>query len=69
MLGVCLFSYRYTFNSGIAPGCSPYSGSFVAGVPAAIGREPGEAENDEEGMRNMRVLGENMAWLLKKLAG
>jgi multimeric flavodoxin WrbA len=32
-----------------------------------IGREKGEVENDEEGIRTMRVLGENMAWLLKKL--
>ena len=31
------------------------------------GREPGEVENDEEGMRTMRDLGQNMAWLLKKL--
>jgi multimeric flavodoxin WrbA len=34
-----------------------------------IGREIGEVENDEDGVRNMRVLGENMAWLLKKLNG
>jgi multimeric flavodoxin WrbA len=33
-----------------------------------IGREKGEVENDEEGIRTMTVLGENMAWLLKKLA-
>jgi len=33
-----------------------------------IGREKGEVENDEEGIRTMRTLGENMAWLLKKLA-
>lgn len=33
----------------------------------AFGREKGEVENDEEGIRTMTVLGENMAWLLKKL--
>ncbi|MFZ4395159.1 MAG: flavodoxin family protein [Kiritimatiellia bacterium] len=33
-----------------------------------IGREKGEVENDEEGVRTMTALGENMAWLLKKLA-
>ena len=33
-----------------------------------IGREKGEVENDEEGVRTMTVLGENIAWLLKKLA-
>ena len=33
-----------------------------------IGREPGEVETDQEGIRTMKVLGRNMAWLLKKLA-
>ncbi len=32
-----------------------------------IGREKGEVESDEEGIRTMSVLGENMAWLLRKL--
>ena len=32
-----------------------------------IGREPGEAANDEEGMKTMRDLGRNMAWLLQKI--
>ncbi len=32
-----------------------------------IGREPGEVEKDEEGIRTMKTLGRNMAWLLKKL--
>ncbi len=32
-----------------------------------IGREIGEVEKDEEGIRTMRVLGQNMAWLLKKV--
>jgi len=31
------------------------------------GREIGEVEKDEEGMLNMKILGENMAWLLKKI--
>jgi multimeric flavodoxin WrbA len=30
------------------------------------GREIGEAEKDEEGIRIMKTLGQNMAWLLKK---
>lgn len=34
-----------------------------------MGRNIGEVESDEEGMRTMRVLGENMAWLLKRVAG
>jgi len=32
-----------------------------------IGREKGEVLKDEEGMRTMRILGENMAWLIKKI--
>lgn len=32
-----------------------------------IGQAEGEVEDDEEGMRTMSVLGQNMAWLLKKL--
>jgi multimeric flavodoxin WrbA len=34
-----------------------------------IGREIGEVEKDEEGMQTMTVLGENMAWLLGRVAG
>jgi multimeric flavodoxin WrbA len=33
-----------------------------------IGREIGQVESDEEGVHTMKILGENMAWLLKKLA-
>ena len=32
-----------------------------------IGREIGDVERDEEGIRTMKVLGQNMAWLLKKV--
>jgi len=44
-------------------------------VPGSIywnlgrGKDPGEVKADEEGLRTMRSLGRNMAWLLKKLAG
>jgi multimeric flavodoxin WrbA len=31
------------------------------------GRDPGEVEKDREDMDSMRIPGENMAWLLKKL--
>lgn len=31
------------------------------------GRQPGDALQDEEGMQTMRTLGQNMAWLLKKI--
>jgi multimeric flavodoxin WrbA len=32
-----------------------------------IGREIGEVEQDAEGVQTMQVLGENLAWLLKKM--
>lgn len=32
-----------------------------------IGLEKGDVEKDEEGIRTMQVLGQNMAWLLKKI--
>lgn len=44
----------------IVPGSSYWNMGF--------GREKGEVRNDEEGMQTMRVLGENMAWLLNKLS-
>lgn len=33
------------------------------------GRNPGDVLSDEEGMANMHNLGQNMAWLLKKIHG
>jgi multimeric flavodoxin WrbA len=35
----------------------------------AFGRQIGDVEQDAEGMETMQVLGQNMAWLLKRLAG
>lgn len=35
----------------------------------AFGREIGQVEDDEEGLRTMKLLGQNMAWLLHKLHG
>lgn len=32
-----------------------------------IGRNKGDVASDEEGMRTMTVLGENLAWLIGKL--
>jgi len=34
-----------------------------------IGRDKGEVEKDAEGMRTMQILGENMAWVMKRLHG
>jgi multimeric flavodoxin WrbA len=33
-----------------------------------IGKNPGDVDTDDEGMRTMTALGENMAWLLQRLA-
>lgn len=47
-----------------------YGQMFVPGScywNVSIGRDPGDVENDAEGMNIMKVLGENMAWLLKKV--
>ncbi|MEI8175991.1 MAG: flavodoxin family protein [Candidatus Omnitrophota bacterium] len=35
----------------------------------AFGRDIGDVAKDDEGMQTMQVLGENMAWLMKKIAG
>lgn len=35
----------------------------------AFGREKGDAEKDAEGVHTMQVLGQNMAWLMKRIAG
>ncbi len=32
-----------------------------------LGRDKGDVENDPEGLETMKILGQNMAWLLKKL--
>jgi multimeric flavodoxin WrbA len=32
-----------------------------------VGRAKGDVENDEEGLKTMQTLGQNIAWLLKKL--
>lgn len=32
-----------------------------------FGRNPGEVNNDEEGIQSMKTLGQNMAWLMKKV--
>ena len=34
-----------------------------------VGREIGEVNGDDEGIQTMKTLGENMAWLLKKVQG
>ena len=52
-------NYFFTINEMIVPGSSYWN--------LAIGRQPGEVNNDAEGMQTMKNLGTNMAWLLRKL--
>jgi len=49
----------FLINQMIIPGSSYWN--------VAIGREPGDVLNDAEGIQTMKRLGENMAWLLKKI--
>jgi multimeric flavodoxin WrbA len=49
----------FLINQMIVPGSSYWNIGF--------GREKGDVLNDEEGMKTMKDLGLNMAWLLKKL--
>jgi len=49
----------FLINQMIVPGSSYWN--------FAIGRNPGDVLNDAEGMQTMHDLGENMAWLLKKV--
>lgn len=49
----------FLINQMIVPGSSYWN--------FAIGRDPGDVLNDEEGMQTMKTLGENMAWLMKKI--
>jgi multimeric flavodoxin WrbA len=39
----------------------------VPGRGMGVGREKGDVEKDEEGMQMVKVLGQRMAWLVKKL--
>ncbi len=52
-------NHFFTINQMIIPGSSYWN--------IGIGREKGEVDNDREGIETMRTLGQNMAWLLKKI--
>ena len=52
-------NHFFLINEMIIPGSSYWN--------IGIGRNKGEVLKDEEGMKTMRVLGENMAWLLEKI--
>ncbi|WP_242394323.1 flavodoxin family protein [Anaeromyxobacter oryzisoli] len=52
-------NHFFMINQMIVPGSSYWN--------VGVGLEKGDVEKDEEGLRTMKVLGENMAWLLKRL--
>jgi multimeric flavodoxin WrbA len=52
-------NHFFFINQMIVPGADYWN--------VGIGRDIGEVEKDEEGLMNMKVLGANMAWLLKKI--
>ncbi len=54
-------NHLFFISQMIVPGSSYWN--------MGIGLEEGEVEQDEEGVRTMKTLGENMAWLLKRTAG
>jgi multimeric flavodoxin WrbA len=41
----------------------------IVGRAIGFGMVPGDVEKDEEGMQGVRMLGQRMAWLLKRLYG
>jgi multimeric flavodoxin WrbA len=53
-------NYFFLISQMIVPGSSYWN--------MGIGRNPGEVESDAEGIETMKVLGQNMAWLLKRVA-
>ena len=54
-------NHFFFINQMIVPGSNYWNMGF--------GLDKGDVEKDEEGLRTMEVLGENMAWLLKKIHG
>jgi multimeric flavodoxin WrbA len=52
-------NHFFLISEMIVPGSSYWN--------IGIGREIGDVERDEEGIQTMKVLGQNMAWLLKKI--
>jgi multimeric flavodoxin WrbA len=52
-------NYFFLISEMIVPGSSYWN--------IGYGREIGDVEKDEEGIGTMKILGQNMAWLLKKV--
>jgi len=54
-------NHFFLINEMIVPGSCYWN--------IGVGLKEGEVKEDAEGLETMKVLGENMAWLLKKMAG
>jgi multimeric flavodoxin WrbA len=54
-------NYFFLISEMIVPGSNYWN--------IGIGRQPGEVNNDTEGVETMKTLGRNFAWLLKKIKG
>jgi len=54
-------NHFFLINQMIVPGSSYWN--------LGIGLDKGDVANDEEGIETMKALGQNMAWLLKKVRG
>jgi multimeric flavodoxin WrbA len=54
-------NHFFLISEMIVPGSSYWN--------IGVGLEKGDVERDEEGIRTMKTLGQNMAWLLKKIDG
>jgi multimeric flavodoxin WrbA len=52
-------NHFFTISQMVIPGASYWN--------VGIGREVGDVQGDQEGLDTMKVLGQNMAWVLKKL--
>lgn len=52
-------NHFFTIGQMIVPGSNYWN--------IGIGRNIGDVDQDEEGVKTMKILGENMVWLLKKL--
>ena len=53
-------NHFFLYNQMFIPGSSYWN--------IGIGLAPGDVEKDEEGIQAVKVLGQNMAWLLKKIS-
>jgi len=54
-------NHFFLINQMIVPGSSYWN--------MGLGRGIGEVDKDEEGIRTMKNLGKNMAWLMQKING